>query len=140
MAFLIAQYSDHGSMLADKSIPPRVSRSFPHDHHWRSRNFVLCESLQTRMRLALLIVVFYIFLRGEGRLGENVEALCARVVDRAVGFDGEDVRFAVLYAVIPCKLGSCPGVQCKSGIPSADLARGSGISREIVGCRPRWLF
>jgi hypothetical protein len=59
------------------------------------------------MRLALLIVVFHIFLRREGRLREDVVALCARVVDRAVGFDGEDVRFAVLYAVNPCKLGSC---------------------------------
>jgi hypothetical protein len=62
------------------------------------------------MRLTLLIVVLHIFLRGECCLREDVVALCARVVDGAVGFDGEDVGFAVLIAVNPCKLGSCPSV------------------------------
>jgi hypothetical protein len=51
------------------------------------------------MRLALLIVVFHIFERGEGRLRKDVETLCARVVDRAVGLDREDVGFAVLFGV-----------------------------------------
>jgi len=57
------------------------------------------------MRLALLIIVFYIFERGESRLGKDVEPLCTKVVDRAVGFDGEDVRFAVLFGVNPASLG-----------------------------------
>lgn len=48
------------------------------------------------MRFALFIVVFHVFQRGESRLGNNVVALCARVVDRAVAFDREDVWFAVL--------------------------------------------
>jgi hypothetical protein len=51
------------------------------------------------MRLALLIVVFHIFERGEGRLRKDVETLCARVIDRAVGLDREDVGFAVLFGV-----------------------------------------
>jgi hypothetical protein len=56
------------------------------------------------MRLALLIVVFHIFQRGECRLGKNIEALCAGIVDWTLGFDGEDVGLAVLFGVKSCKL------------------------------------
>lgn len=51
------------------------------------------------MRLAILIVVFHILRRGESRLREDIEALCARVADRALSFDGEYVGFAVLWFV-----------------------------------------
>jgi len=56
------------------------------------------------MRLALLVVVFHIFQRGECRLGKDVETLCARVVHRTLGFDGEDVGLAVLFEAKSCKL------------------------------------
>jgi hypothetical protein len=49
------------------------------------------------MCLALLIVVFHIIQRGESRLGKDVEALCARIIDRTLGFDVEDIGFAVLF-------------------------------------------
>jgi hypothetical protein len=79
--------------------PAAASRSLPHYHHRRSRNLLFSKRLETCMRLALLIVVFHIFKRGEGRLRKDVVALCARVVDRSVGFDREDVGLAVLFEV-----------------------------------------
>jgi hypothetical protein len=74
-----------------------TSRSLPHDHHRRTGNSLFRKSLEASMCLALLIVVFHIIQRGESRLGEDVEALCARIIDRTLGFDGEDVGFAVLF-------------------------------------------
>lgn len=49
------------------------------------------------MRLALFVVVFHIFQRGESRFCQNIVTLRARVVDWAVGVDGEDVGLAVLF-------------------------------------------
>jgi hypothetical protein len=49
------------------------------------------------VRLALFIVVFHIFQRGESGLREDVVTLCARIVDGAVSFDGEDVGLAILF-------------------------------------------
>ena len=99
------------------------------------------------MCLALLIIVLYIFQRGKSRLRKDVEALCARVIDGALGFDGEDVGFAVLFStnvrmISRTTFGSLGnfGVPIDHRVPSADLARESGISRGTAGCRPRRLL
>jgi hypothetical protein len=71
-------------MLEDKGciiVRAAASRSLPHDHHWWTRNSLFRKCLEASMRLALLIVVFHIFQRGECRLGKNIEALCAGIVD-----------------------------------------------------------
>ena len=48
------------------------------------------------MCLALLIIVLHIIERVEGGVCKDVVALCARIVDRSVGVNRDDVGLAVL--------------------------------------------
>lgn len=82
-------------------LPLEAQRPFP-SRKPSSLSFVSIGQIQVRdavltfVRLTLLVIVLHIVKRGEDCVCENVVALCARIIDRLVSIDREDVRFAVL--------------------------------------------